>query len=316
MLHNVGSSVASGGSPSSTDNFDADADVAASKVGELVNARIAAVSTGTSDWVRLRSSAVATAHAYTTARLMTDAVLRADDGATFSAVGSRGSAGAEVATIQRLLTSSLARVYNPSSGDFHSVVGDRELSTNNVDALGCLQIRASGYQSSRRGRRYRAGTLDLTGVASRTTLLLTEPAFLIVAGATNELIIRRITISNPIVSTATSFRALVKTDTANRYSSGGTTRTPETLNPANAVASGVAQSRESTGGAVIVATAEGGGTRGAGAKSGNTLNGAVIEFLYKDGLIIPAGGSLLVYIVTATTSDDVDVDIEFEEANV
>lgn len=303
-------------------NTDAEADVAEALISPLVKAQLAAHAISANDGRRVRMGTHSAAKDEGLENfLLTVAALFGQDtsvsaGGRSVPVEARASVSNLTTTLYRLLTDSLGRGFEPQASSLDPVHMLREISTAAGGALSMLQQRASGYWASLRGRRYKSKTLDLTGVAARTTLSLTEPLFILVAGATKELIIRRVKLSLRVRTTGTSLELLVKTDTADRYTSGGTSRAAETLNPGNAVATGLAQSRESTGGSVIVATAEGGGTRGAGHACGQPTSGGVAVIEYEDGLIVPAGGSLLVYGVTATTAETVDVEIEFEEANV
>ena len=218
---------------------------------------------------------------------------------------------AQNTTINRLATSALINVYDNISGQIRGVVGYQELSSPGLELLSTTDSRESGWPSSRSGRRYTCKSPNMTGVAAATGFVTTTPTFLLVAGATNELTIRRVTVSLPLIGTSTTFRAGIKTDTADRFSAGGTARAPVTMNNGNAVATTVARNLETP-----TATAEGGGTRDVDVKSGNITSGSVIEFNFKDGLIIAASGSFLLYVVTATAGATIDYVIEFEDANI
>jgi len=225
------------------------------------------------------------------------------------AVAARGSTGTQLGTLERLLVDSALRTWDTIGGSW-TIIGGAPIESN-IDALLQYEARRSGYYASRQGRRYTVKSTGITGVAAGTALTVTAPTFLLVAGATNELIIRRIIVSLPLIGTSTTFRALVKTDTADRFSAGGTTRTPATMNNGNVVATTAARFLEAP-----TATAEGGGTRDIAARTGQITSGSEIDIEFEDGLILAAGGSLLLYAITATAGATVDYLIEYEDANV
>lgn len=253
-----------------------------------------------------------TAQAYTGRRLCVDAVTRGDDGSTYSAVAARTVANYAGVAQTFVALNTLANLFGVNSvgGGQEQVVVDRDIITANGGSLLVLENRASGYRGSRAGRRYVCKSPDLTGVAAATALTLTAPTFLAVAGATKEIVVRRITVTLPVIGTSTTFQALVKTDTANRFSSGGTARAPGTMNQGNTIATGLAQNLETP-----TATAESAAV-GVSSKAGPITSGAQIEFLFLDGLIVPASGSLLLYVVTGTAGATVHYEVEFEEVNV
>lgn len=215
--------------------------------------------------------------------------------------------------IEGLLTISAIRVNDPIQGSFLSVGGLEEIINGGVDALNVQEIRKSGYQSSRRGRRFSVTGASFATIAGTTALTVTIPQFLMTLGATNEVILRRaiFTISTP--GTATSSCVLIKTDTTNRFSSGGTARTAQTLNGGNVIATTVSCV---DGAAAITATAEGGGTRQIWQEFGGILAGSRIAFEPEDGLVIPSSGSLLAYFLNATAGANWTYYFEFEDVNV
>lgn len=258
----------------------------------------------------VNNPAALAAQAYTVARVPVDGVIRGDDGATYTVPAVRASNPTSISSaLFRLLADANLRGINAVSGNSDGIIAIPDLASGYAH-LAVQEARKPGYYAALKGRRYVCKSPDLTGVAAPTSLTLTTPTFLIVAGATKEVIVRRITVSMPLKATATTFRALVKTDTANRYSSGGTARAPGTLNQGNTVATGLTRNTEAP-----TATSESTAV-GVGSKSGLVSDGAVIEFLFDDGLIVPASGSLLLYVVTATAGATVDYEIEFEEVDV
>lgn len=248
------------------------------------------------------------AQPYASIRALDDAVIRGDDGTTYSAIATRASGTSQVASLNRLLTDSGSRVWDGAAWQpWNSQV---ETAATSGSHAGVLEARATGFYGSVKGRRYACKSPNITGVAAATSLTTTTPTFLMVAGATKEIVVRRVTVSMPLKGTSTTFRALIKTDTANRFSSGGTARAPGTMNQGNTVATGLAQNLETP-----TATAES-TVVDVSTKSGAVADGATIEFLFDDGLIVANSGSFLLYVVTATAGATVDYVIEFEEANV
>jgi hypothetical protein len=250
------------------------------------------------------------AQAYSVARVPVDGVIRGDDGATYSVPGVRASNPTSISsTILRLLADANTRGINSASGNSDGIIAIPDLQAGYAH-LAVQEARKPGYFAALKGRRYVCKSPDMTGVAAATSLTLTAPTFLIVPGATKEVIVRRVTVSMPLKGTSTTFRALIKTDTANRYSSGGTARAPGTLNQGNTIATGLTRNTEAP-----TATSES-TVVGVGCKSGLVSDGAVIEFLFEDGLIVPASGSFLLYVITATNAATIDYEIEFEEVDV
>lgn len=314
MLHNVGAAIASGGSFASTDNFDAAGDVERSKVGSLVNARPAIWSSVTANWTQWEGNPPDSLHgeadsAEVWARVAAMAVGRDTGGSTMRCIEARAAAAAQATTLYRLCTDALLRSYEVTLGTYHLPASLNEQTS--VSVQGVHQVRASGFWGSRLGRRYCVTGVDAGTIAGAVGFMATTPSFLLVAGATVELVVRRIVASLVTPGTATSSQLIVKTDTADRFSAGGTARAPVTMNSGNAVATTVARNLE-----LPTATAEGGGTRQVLAKAGGIIAGQPIEYAPEDGLIVPAGGSLLVYFVNATGAANYCYTIEWEERDI
>lgn len=250
------------------------------------------------------------AQPYASIRALDDAVIRGDDGTTYSAIGTRAANSGQAFTFQRLLTDSVVRGFEPNNNSWQSASVYLENTATVGAMLSVSEARKSGYISARGGRRYVCKSPNLTGVAAATSLTTTAPTFLIDTGATKAIVVNRVRVSMPLKSTATTFRALIKTDNVVRFSSGGTARAPQTMNQGNTVATGLAQNLE-TPTALAESTA-----KDVSAKSGLVSDGSVIEFLFDDGLIVQKSGSFLLYVVTATTGATVDYEVEFEEAQV
>ena len=225
-------------------------------------------------------------------------------------IEARAAVGEQAFTLYRALVDGLARAVDVTRATYPVLAGSSVETAGYMALLG-MEARKAGYYDSYRGRRYSCKSPNLTGVAAATSFVATTPTFLLVAGATNELLIKKIKVALPAIGTSTTFRAVVKTDTADRFSAGGSARAPATWNNGNVVATTVARNLETP-----TATAEGGGTRDIWPESGQITSGSEILFDFEDGLIIAAGGSLLLYVVTATAGATVDYAIEFEDANV
>lgn len=221
-------------------------------------------------------------------------------------------AGSASSTPEAVLSIAQTFLYDLISNTFGYFGGASDTSGSTIAHAIISEGRRSGYYSSRRGRRFTAKSPNQTGVAAATAFVTTTPTYLLVNGATNEAVIRRIIVTLPAVGTSTSFVCTIKTDTADRFSAGGTTRTPATMNNGNVVAATQARSLEAP-----TATAEGGGTRDIYTAAGTTiLTGAQFVYEPEDGLIIVSGGSLLLYVVTATAGATVHYVVEYEDANV
>lgn len=252
------------------------------------------------------------AQTYATVRALVDTVLRGDDGATYSAIRSGNNTDNQQSTsLVRLLTDSVMRGTLVEGSNADPIQASRVISGSQGSALTIMPVRGFAFETSRKGRRFTAKSPNLTGVAATTALTTTTPTYLLVNGLTNECVVRRIVITLPVVGTSTSFRLLVKTDTADRFSAGGTTRTPVTMNNGNVVAATQARSLEAP-----TATAEGGGTRDVAVRTGSVISGGQIVYEPEDGLVIAASGSLLFYVITGTAAATVDYEIEYEDVNI
>jgi hypothetical protein len=242
---------------------------------------------------------------------LVDATLRAYDGTNMTRLKGLAQATSNVTSQFRLCVDSTLRSYEFIQNTDQRLIGTEDQTAAQVSHLIVAEGRRSGYYSSRRGRRYTVKSPNITGVAAATALTTTAPTFLLVAGGTNELLIRRVRLACPVIGTSTSLQLLIKTDTADRFSSGGTTRTPATMNNGNVVATTAARSLEAP-----TATAEGGGTRDIDVVDGQVVSGGTALYEPEDGLIIAAGGSLLIYAITATAGATCHYVIEYEDANV
>lgn len=284
--------------------------------GALVNARLSAYRLSNADWAQLNcdTPTTVTGELHNTAvwtRANSAVYGRDTSDNTMRLIEARASILALSSGVYRLQTDSQTRVLDTISGNTLVLGGIQQDAGTALRgaALFAYQARGEAYLASREGRRYVCKSPNQTGVAAATSFVTTTPTFLAVAGATKEIVVRRITVTLQAVGTSTTFIASVKTDTANRFSSGGTARAPGTMNQGNTVATGLAQNLETP-----TATAESTAID-VSVQSGSVVSGAKIEFLFLDGLIVAANGSLLLYVVTATSGATVNYEIEFEEVN-
>lgn len=288
-------------------------------VGLVTNSRLAFYDEGTyADWKRwagkIVSEATGTGHAAWGGPYGLSAIFGRDTSDnTMRALETRASSGAQVAALYRLLVDAANRGYYTSAVGYEPIGSTREIAGTVVDALHQYIPRESAYVASFYGRRF---VMSGEGNASPLTngFAATAPSVVVVAGAMSEFIVRKISAALGVVAgTPPAFARLV-IDTANRYSSGGTSRTAFNKNGGSATASALAQVRDNA--VAIVATAAGAGTREMGEKPFENVVGKGVEWYEEDGLIIPAGGSLLLYCHAGAATGSVRWMIEGEEANV
>ncbi len=217
-----------------------------------------------------------------------------------------------VTSLYSLLVSAVSFGFDTIAGALGLNQCVRELVTASSTHQVMVEGRKAGFHSSLRGRRFTVKSPNATGVASVVgAFVATTPTYLIVNGATNEMIVRRIKSTCSNLNAATKRQMLIKTDTADRFSAGGTTRTPVTMNNGNVVAASQARSLEAP-----TATAEGGGTRDVDVIGGKLAAGEPMTYEPEDGLVVAAGGSLLVYNLSGGAATTEDVVIEYEDGNV
>ncbi len=296
----------------------ADANFAKALVAGLVNTRPSLYSAGAADWV-IHKGEAASASA---GRLASDwvgayqlASLHGRDtgDGSMRPIEARGSALAVATNLYRLLVDAQPRLYDWASTNLHTQMGGRDSAADNFDHAIVQQGRESGYHSSIRGRRF---LISGEGVAQALTsgFTATIPQVIVVPGAALDFVVRKITASMSIVAGTPPALMRVVLDTANRYSSGGTSRTPFNMNGGSAAAAAFTQVKD--GAAAITATAAGGGTREMGTQVLKTLVGEPYVREYEDGLIVPSSGSLLLYFYAGDTAGRVHWEIEGEEVNV
>lgn len=171
--------------------------------------------------------------------------------------------------------------------------------------------RESGFHASRLGRRFNVTTPAGTAVTGTTSFTATSPQILVQAGATNDLILRNLTIWIETAAGDDPVRIHIVIDPDARYSSGGTSRTAANMNTADATAFSAAQVRD--GG--ITATATDGDERDVLEAIMTNSIGTGLSIDFKDGIIIAAGDTVLVYVEGATTAPDFTYSLEAEDVN-
>ena len=97
-------------------NFDAITDVDADLIGLLTNSRLAFYNGDINKWERLEGRAALAAQPYGLGRILTDSVVRGDDGATYSAVAARAAGAAHSEALIHLLSSACVYGYDASLG--------------------------------------------------------------------------------------------------------------------------------------------------------------------------------------------------------
>ena len=302
-------------------NADASADYAAALFGLLANTRPSVLDLGSSDWARLNGDLVSNAAGRGVASVRGAyalSVLYGTDNTGASMIepvearDSNATADFAAALIG-ILTNARMGGLDPVAADWKRLLAVAETTGTSDAAQLSADLRQDGYYTSLRGRRYvvtNAAGGTVTGTVGFTA---TAPVIMIVAGGANELIMRRLVISNQDTTGATvPERVVVVSDTVDRFSAGGTTRTPATLNGGNAIASTAARVLDGA----ITATAAGAGTRTIELRTLGLGSVAPNEFLFRDALIIPAGGTMLVYVTSATAAVTFVYVYEYEDANI
>lgn len=164
-------------------------------------------------------------------------------------------------------------------------------------AGGVLQPRRDGYYSAKIGQSFAtAHQTPSTDVTGQTSFDATTPTFLFYqAAAANRVILRDLCLS--LVGTAPGgvVHVALATDTANRFSAGGTAVVPQNTSGLSTVAAGVTFRYNAT------ASAAGAGTRYLRKWSVPAGLGAIICPAFDDEVIIGATGSILVYTWAGTT---------------
>lgn len=171
------------------------------------------------------------------------------------------------------------------------------------------QDRAARYYTSLRGQRYACcHQTPGTGVTGQTSFAATTPTFLLYqAGVASRLVLAGMTLTQIGAVAGGNIGIALAIDSANRYASGGTAITPA---PMLAGGSRAALATFRTG---ATASAAGSGTKYIFETLVAASVGEVTSLDFKDGIIIPATGSVLIYTWAAVTGPTWAFSIEFTE---
>ncbi len=306
-----------GGTTLDIRNADAEADFAKTLNGILSNARLAGFDSDADDWFRLSSRLIGNIAGLGVAAwrgpLGNAAAFGRDTGDnTMRPIESRAAVTGQVPGLYRLLADIVNRNYDLLQGTYQVRPGIEELASSGATMPMGLMGRESAYASSRRERRFVA-TSEGAAITVSNGFTATAPRFTLEAGATNELILRKIRMSCLLAGT-TNLQWRLVLDPDARYSSGGTAGTVgarTNMNGGSSAAGGYTFHYGS-----ITATATDADEReiAHGTIVNVTGNERIVEF--QDGLIVPASGTLLLYLFDAGAVGTVAVDMEFEEANI
>lgn len=220
--------------------------------------------------------------------------------------------GTLVLTLYRLLVDAMLRGYDENNSTASVIQVGEEIAATGRGPMLTEHARGSAYYQSRRGRKFRV-TDEGASVTASNGFTATAPRFTLEAGGTKELIIRKIRVSCLAAGT-TNLRARVILDPDARYSSGGTSGTVGARNNENGGSSATGGYTFHYGG--ITATATDADEREMGTECIVNVTGNYVEFLFEDGLIVPASGTLLIYVYDAGATGTAHITIEGEEADV
>lgn len=233
-------------------------------------------------------------------RLLVDGVVRGDDGTDYPAIS-----GGTLSAMDHSVTSAVRGLYaiaalsliNVPSGRTHSQANAIEENASLTQAFsGVVEGRGGQFLKSLRGRAFRVGS-DRALVQGIAAFVATTPDVLIVPAATNEWVLKKLRVWT-LTQTGT-VRVRVVYDPDNRFSAGGTTRTPVNRNLGSAATD--TPTRCLDGGPVgaatpITATAEDADERGGPGDKFITAAFGEAVFERDDGDIVSPAGSTLLYV--------------------
>lgn len=272
--------MSSSGTAADASDADADADFTKTLIGGLSNSRLAGWDSTATDWKRLETNTAG------------------------------GSAGLSPVR-QRLLVDAQARGVE-KGGTVDHILALRDDPATAGSALGVIESRATGFWASLRGRKYvvtsEGGAITVTNGFTATT-----PRLTIECGATKELMVRKIKLSCLLAGT-TNLQYRIVIDPDARYSSGGTAVTLGARTNMNGGDSTVAGFTAHYG--AITATATDADEREIEYGTIVNVTGNSIEITFDDGLIIPASGTLLLYLMDAGGVATIAANVQLEECNV
>lgn len=291
-------------------------DVDESLIGLLTNSRMAVWQNVASNWRNVfgdTPSGVDGLAATSAIALYTNAIIAGTDNtgaAVLRPVETRNAdATADVAaSLIGLLTQARNAVFDADTSDW-ALEGGVAVIDGAAPAMDFVaQARDSGYVASRFGRRFTVTSAG-NNIAGDTAFSAISPQVLIDTDSTNDQVIKKITVSLAVAGGATPVNVRVIIDTASRFSSGGTSRTPGNENTSDATA---ASGDAYLDGAVVAIAAV--GAREIGDEIMENVAGKKVVFDFEDGLIIGVDSALLVYWNSGTTAPECRYEIEFEDA--
>jgi hypothetical protein len=303
-------------------DFNANADVGSTLIGLLTNSRNAYFDLNDSNWARWEGDVAAnisgrgtsTVRSPYTASIVVGfdntgaAVLRPVEARDFTIPSDVGS------TLIGLLVNSRNSFIDDRTTEWNWIGGTSYASVaGNTNLEICpgpfvYQPRESAFVASRRGRRfYSTHQTPNTVITAQASFVATTPTFMLRQAATAvRVILRSITLF--IVNTPTDdVRVTVEIDTADRFSAGGTSHTPQNVNEESATASGITSFLSNP-----TATAAGAGTRYlVNALVDNTAPSR-LSIDFKDGVLLSTTASLLTYVFGNGGATPADVFFVFE----
>jgi hypothetical protein len=270
--------------------------------------------------VPIAARAAVTAQAYTLYRALTDAVVRGDDGTTYSAIAARAPGTTPLdERLYGLYSLAFLRALDLSAAAGSQGVGVGAVGSASVSAsalasaygLAVVQARESGYAAAKRGGRF-AGCNQTPGTeltTPSTAYDATKPSVMLrINSASIRAVVRRLQFMISTAGGAAPVWYALVLDTADRYSAGGTAITPQNQNEESATPA-VALLYETP-----TATAAGGGTRViAHGVCANTI-GVLVDLDLSDGVLMGhTASTLMLYVWTGTSAVKIVYDAEWEE---
>lgn len=159
------------------------------------------------------------------------------------------------------------------------------------------------------GPRFVAGhQTPSTGFNGTTTFVATTPAFVLSAASTKALVIARMTFSQIGTVAGADIGFILATDTADRYSTGGTTIASKNIDRTSGITStATLKAVEPT------ASAAGAGTYYFGERLIDNVVGTSFVLEFPDGIVIPKSGSFLGHWWAAAADPRLAVTLEWLE---
>ena len=183
--------------------------------------------------------------------------------------------------------------------------------------LANVTVREAGYVDSLRSQRYEMSNPVDVPFQPPDDFTETAPQILIQMGDApnlNWLVLRSILLSIKTIGGGGPIEVAVVIDSVPRYVSGGTTRIPRNPNASTPDATSAVETREGN----IVATASGATAKQLPSFEMINVAGNTLTAKYKDEVLIPPDGTLLIYIkqVTAPSSPTMNYGIAYADVQI